>query len=339
MFGVRILFFMFMMLFLPFMLGMVFTEQNEKWSYGQTYVSGIVFMYAVFEVVTVPFTFLGESLTAVTFICGVLYLMCAVYALIYEKYKNIKVDGLCVNKKLTFYMILSSAVIIFQIIYVVIHMHIDDDDSWYVGTAVTSWCTNTINRVYPYTGELMEHFPADYTLSPYPVFFAMLAKIVGIHPAIIMRTIMPAFLIALSYVVWYLIAKEVLMEGYDRFLFFFAMVNLFGNYAIRSTSTFLLFRIWQGKATLCNIFIPIIILYYIRCRREGSGVKEWMLLFLAVIAATMVSSMGVILTTVCLGSMELVHICALRSWKGTYKVCLCIIPCMVELLVYLFCLR
>ena len=37
-----------------------------------------------------------------------------------------------------------------------------------------------------------------------------------------------------------------------------SIINIFGNYSIRTNFTFLLFRIWQGKAILANIMLPSI---------------------------------------------------------------------------------
>ncbi len=81
--------------------------------------------------------------------------------------------------------------IIFQVIYVLLYMHIDNDDAWYVGTALTSYATDTINWISPYTGEWVSAFPGDYTLSPYPIFYAMLGKLIWIHPTVLIHTIMP----------------------------------------------------------------------------------------------------------------------------------------------------
>ena len=64
--------------------------------------------------------------------------------------------------------------------------------------------------------------------------------------------------------VYYLIAIK-LFKGKQKdvayFMLFFSVFNLFANFSLRSVSTFMLFRIWQGKATLCSFIVPLV--YYV----------------------------------------------------------------------------
>ena len=110
---------------------------------------------------------------------------------------------------------------------------------------------------------------ANYVLSPYPIFWAMWSKVLKIHPAILMRSILPAINIAWSYVVYRLLAKKIFLTERKRIIFLLIVVlaNLFGAYSDRTSAVFLLQRVWQGKGALAAILIPMLWYLLIRLRR------------------------------------------------------------------------
>ena len=65
-----------------------------------------------------------------------------------------------------------------------------------------------------------------------------------------------------AYGIYYLIGYELFEKKHKSALLFvliMSIINIYGNYSIRTTFSFLLFRIWQGKAVLCNIILPLLI--------------------------------------------------------------------------------
>ncbi|MDO5147439.1 MAG: DUF6077 domain-containing protein [Eubacteriales bacterium] len=226
-------------------------------------------------------------------------------------------------------------------IFVTLHVHDDGDDAWYVGTAVVSYFTNTINRISPYTGEWMSSLPPDYTLSPWPVFCAVLGKLSRCHPAIIMHTFVPIIFIPMAYAVYAMIAAKLFdgnKEKVSWFLLFLCMINIFGYWSIRSTSTFLLFRIWQGKAILCNIIIPAVIYMFMDFVEEAEHKKtdKLMKLFLVIEAGTTVSSMGVILIPVMLAALCCVYSMIYKKMKVCFEMMLCLLPCFLQIIMFYF---
>ncbi len=340
---------LFWIILLPFALGAFLfpgdSEAQTKADVFEHYALGIVVVFAIFELITVPVTFMKGSLTLVTWLwagsCIALALAGGIHRFRKEKNGKMFRFSFHLKRKISGWEVGTLVLILFQIIYVALQMHIDDDDAWYAGTAVASYATDTINRIYPYTGEWMSAFPSDYTLSPYPIFYAMLGRLTGIHPTILMHTIMPVVLIALSYMVYRLIAHMV-FHGNEKqagqMMFFIALFQLFGNYSVRSASTFLLVRIWQGKATLCNIMIPLTIYLFMQVT-EYENRKNWIALFLCVVAGTMVSSMGVFLLPVLLASMSFVAALRYKKIKQMFYTVLCILPCVVQFGIFYFVLR
>ena len=338
------LIFLFWMLILPLGMGLNiirFQNQEEEVGISKIYFFGFFFELITFQLLAWVFTYLKGSLTVLT----ILWLLIQAIAIIigvksYLKKKSMilkpKKEKISFDKMSVVIFAVAVAIIVFQVVFVTTHVHDDLDDSWYVGAATTSYFTNTINQISPYTGEIMQYIPIDYILSPWPVFCAMIGKLSLCHPAIIMHTFVPIIFIPMSYVAFALLAKYIFKEDFNKiswFIFFLAVINMFGQYSIRSTSTFLLFRIWQGKAALCNIIIPLVIYFFMLMAEERKS-EDTICLFLAVTAGTMLSSMGVFLSPILLGALSFVDLIKQHKMENCIKAFVCIIPCVIQLGIY-----
>lgn len=349
------LLFAFWLTVIPWCIGLIFNRwyTGEKLlSWSKTFLFGLMTEFVIFQLFAICLTFLRSSLTLLTILwlvsCGILFILG-----IREVIKKRKLNRHTFTKerkrrsrKKNIYrvenaMVLIAAIvlILFQVIFVTLHVHDDLDDAWYVGTAVISYFTNTLNLISPYTGEIMEHFAPDYVLSPWPIFCAMLGKLSFTHPAIIMHTFIPIIMIPLCYLVYFLLGKEIFNHNINKVLWlllFLCILNIYGNWSIRSTSTFLLFRVWQGKAILSNCIIPLIIYIFIHMINDKDNKKIYfVILFITVMASTMISSMGVFLGPVILFALSLVDLLKYRRIENCIKAFICIIPCILQFIVYI----
>lgn len=331
------------LIYIPFLIGNFFTAKEND--YMKRYAYGIISIFALFEIIAVPVIFLRISLKWLTFLWGMSCFGIIAVGVIKKKIflfpGKWKIPLMKQLKHVRLATYAAVSCITFQTLYVVTHMHIDDDDAWYVGTAVTAYFTNTIYQINPYTGLAMELLPPDYTLSPYPIFWAVIGKLTFTHPAILMHTIAPAFLIPLSYLACYFAAEVLFRKNkadISLFMLFLGVFHLFANFSTRSVSTFMLFRIWQGKATLCSFIVPLTLYIFMICIMKQRK-KDWILLFIAVLSGTMVSSMGVLLMPALISTLTAVFMFTRRDIKLGIKAIVCILPCLLQFAIYYFILR
>ena len=338
----------------PWAVGLIFNrwyvnEQRLPWV--KTYLFGLMIEFVIFQIIAVCLTFMKSSLSLLTILwlisCGIVIAL-GIWTWISQKKMYMAKTGrhrrkqLFQKSNLENYMVAIAviALVAFQVIFVTLHVHEDLDDAWYVGTAVVSYFTDTLNLVSPYTGEIMNRFAPDYVLSPWPIFCAMLGKLSFTHPAIVMHTFIPILMIPLCYIVYFLLANEVFRRNTNKtlwLLLFFCLLNIYGNWSIRSTSTFLLFRIWQGKAILSNSIIPLIICVFIYLVEDKANRKLYfVILLLTVTAGTMVSSMGVFLGPVILFALSLVDLISYRRIENGLRTLICIIPCILQFALYIW---
>ena len=338
----------------PWAVGLIFNRwyvSEQRLSRLKTYLFGLMTEFVIFQIIAVCLTFLKSSLSLLTILwlisCGIvialgIWTWIAQKNIYVAKEKRHRRKRLFQKSNLENYVVavVVIALVAFQVIFVTLHVHDDLDDAWYVGTAVVSYFTDTLNLISPYTGEVMSQFHPDYVLSPWPIFCAILGKLSLTHPAVIMHTFLPIIMIPLCYLIYFLLGKEIFKQNTNKalwLLMFLCLLNIYGNWSIRSTSTFLLFRIWQGKAILSNCVIPLIICVFIYLVNDIENKKLYfVLLLITVMAGTMVSSMGVFLGPVMLFALSLVDLIWHRRIGNGLRACICTIPCILQFALYIW---
>lgn len=324
----------------PFCAGFSLDREREG-NLAKPVLSGYFVMFALFEVMCVPATFLNISFSDLCFGYGSVVLVWAIVSLAIKRkrmwncLKNFFAD-LC-HMPLLGYVAL--ALIAVQIGAYIIGTATDADDAMYVATATTSLHTDGIFTHNCYSGRPSSVLPKRYVLSPFPIFLAFLSRVTGFHPTVMAHTILPIFLVSACYLVYSLWGRK--LSGDDRksqslFLIFVSLVHMFSYYTVYTQGTFLLIRIWQGKAVLAAMLLPALFYYgWLYFEEEKTGILEWLRLCFLMTSCCLVSSMGIMLAPIMLGILALV--CGLPKWRwkrigSAFFSCL---PSMILALVYL----
>lgn len=333
------------LLVVPAAAGMILTRYTDKRrSLCFSVVCGYAGLFAVAQIIIVPGIFLKVSLTTVVWIYRVAALAAAAAGLLlgFRDLKGMVTGAFRKRKpvKISERVLLSIAVLLVavQMAVAMIMVHHDADDSFYVASASTAVYTDTIFAYNPYTGNPYRQLPSRYVLSPFPIYEAILTRLVGVEVPYLVYTIFPVFMIGLAYLVYWLWA-DLLFCG-DRkqqalFMIFISAVQVFSNYSVYTAGTFLLLRIWQGKAVLAGILLPATAYMCARLMaREPKG-GGWPVLFCLQLAACLVSSMGIILSALMVGIYAFVcGVCA-WDWKKVGKALFCCAPNLIFAIIYI----
>jgi hypothetical protein len=198
----------------------------------------------------------------------------------------------------------------FQLYMAATRSSFDGDDAYYVVESVLSQQTDTMNTILPYTGGTTT-LDVRHALAVITMWVAFIAKVSGVHATIISHTVLPLFLIPLTYLIFIQIARLILARKPDLrpvFMIILAVFVMFGHTSISTAETFFLTRTWQGKSMLANIAIPLLIWLLLWIAEDENRRKfrkisrleifsPWMLICLTNIAAGFFTSMGVMLCT------------------------------------------
>lgn len=326
---------------IPLLIGTFFERREEQgiiWGY---LVKGYLFLFFSAEVMILPLIFLNCPFQVLVWCYGGLLVMMCGLGIWQKRYKKLFVWK---KKRITqedFFGIAAVLVILVQIFMVVFYTHLDADDAMYVGAATTAMESNTIFSVSPYTGCEYTKIESRYVLSPFPVFLAVVSQLSGgLHPAIMAHMLLPAVLFVLAYSVIYLLSKKWFKDNTEAqgiFVLCVAILNWFSAYSVYNAGMFQMVRIWQGKAVLAAVLIPL--LYYLAepmLTVEKMNGMNWVLLLFTNVSCCLVSSMGIILSPLVLGIMDVIGFVKHRNIKQFVVNGLCCVPSLILGVVYIW---
>lgn len=326
----------------PFGIGSlpVFRTKGNRVSWAASLAGGYAAMFAIFELIALPLIFTEQTFRTLKYVYGGLCLILAVFGLILSRKELL---GGCSERfkelrNIPWNMWAAFFLIAIQMGAYVFGMATDLDDSFYVATATTTLETNGMFTYGAYTGKLAASLPSRYVLAPFPILLAFYSDAVQMHPAAVAHTVQPVFFLMISYIVYGFIGRKLFREDKKSvgfFLFFLALVQIFSYYSVYTQGTFMMIRIWQGKALLASFLLPAIFYRSRCCMEEGAVAGDWLRLLILMISACLVSSMGMMLAPVMLGIMAVLYGILGRQWKKILLAFACCIPNLLCAAAYL----
>ena len=128
-----------------------------------------------------------------------------------------------------------------------------------------------------------------YRLSNYDVLVAVLARLTGIDHLVVAYLVLPSLFAAFSVLGWAYLLRRIVPARWSRALLILFLAVLALGEMHRDVGNFAFVRLFQGKAILVTGMVPVIAGAALRLSRHG-GVRHWLLLFAAEIAALGVSA-------------------------------------------------
>lgn len=366
---------LFVFVFVPFGMGALWTKgmDRKKDKLANVYLAGFLSELAVFQLIAVPvmltqpygMEFLVKLATA---LLGLFSIAGIAWTAVREKGAGWKTPGKAkrrISAECVVFWILFLGTVLFQLYMAYSYAYFDGDDAYYVVESVLADQTGVLNRIRPYTG-LSTNPDMRHALAAFPLWIAYVARMTGIHAAIVAHTLLPLVLIPLTYYVYFLIGRKLLGARSVKLPIFLTVVSLmqiWGNSSIYTNATFFLTRTWQGKSVLANLVLLVdfwILLEIfdgfpakrekpadqngkIFARKERSDAQNgktpegqngwgyWALLAVTNVTAAMMTSMGAFLTALLIGITGIVAAVRQKSVSVLWKPALCCIPNVVYL--------
>lgn len=332
----------FWLVLVPGAAGIPYLKNNKDASMGECFLSGYLFLLAAAELFLLPAVFLGLSLNTASGIFGALMVAAGLYGLRFlkEKRKSWMVNWKEGLRKTSPWLLLAVSAILIQVVIVSLYAHMDADDAFYVGTATAATETNTLFSIDPYTGFPYEALPRRYVLSPFPVLLAVFSKLtMGLHPAILAHVVYPVVFLPVVYLVFYTMGKHWFPENRHAqgiFLLFTTVLTWFSGFSVYTSGNFTLVRIWQGKAMLAGLLLPLTFYLGFCIFMEKDRKYSYVLLVMANLASCHVSSMGIMLSPIMIGIFALMGAVKKRSFRPLIMGLACSLPSLILGVVYLF---
>jgi hypothetical protein len=123
-----------------------------------------------------------------------------------------------------------------------------------------------------------------YRLNSYDVLIGLLARITGIDLHVIAYLVLPSLVAAFCVLAWVFLLRRIVPARWPMVLVILFLVVLALGEAHRAYGNFAFVRLFQGKAILATGLVPVIAGSALLFAR-GGGVRYWILLFAAQVAA------------------------------------------------------
>lgn len=309
--------FVFWQIVIPLIIGALIINICElKSNFMLQYIVGMFTEWVIFQVIAVPCIMYQTKLSFVTYlwciiICvlvGMELFHLAKHHFSFKEWMNSALNRIK-NLSIIERVLLLVAVLLigFQLYHYVFYQHIDDDDARFIANAVAAWDTDSMLLVHPNTGELKDEPFGELkkdVVSPFMIFYAMLAKLVCIHPTILAHTILPVVYMIMGYMAYTMLAM-LLSKGNNiagiLVIILLCFVNIWGFFSKYSSNAFFTLRLWQGKAVVAGVFLPF--LMYLMCwiQENYQQLKVYLVLLIVLTAGCLLSGMGLILGTIMTG--------------------------------------
>lgn len=341
--------FLFVFVFAPVCTGLLWSKGmgEEKRRADDIYLAGFLTQLAAFQIIAVPVMIrevYGMKLLVnlTTAVLAVLSLL-GIGVTIWRRRKETaalfsrKRPFAALSLECKLFWLLALAAIGVQMYMSYAYASFDGDDSYYVVQSVLADQTGVLNRIRPYTG-LSTDLDIRHALATLPLWEAYVARMTGIHAAIVAHTLLPLVLIPLTYLCYFKIGRKLLGAADIRLPVFMTLVSImqiWGNISIYTNATFFLTRTWQGKSILANLILLVqiwLLLEIFEEKEDGSKKGYWGLLIVNNIAAAMMTSMGAFLAAMFLSIAGLAGAVRYRKLSVLVKAVLCCVPNVVYLL-------
>lgn len=281
-------------------------------------VIGFMFLIGIFQILVIPFMLFHTKFTYLyVFVC-VLFIVVLGIA-IYDWMRESKEK---IHFNFDWTLVIAFILIAVQAIGYIFLLHSDADDSFYIAEISTILDSNQILAFDPTTGDTNFLFQSQYELVGYEVFLSVLCKIFRVNPALFCHTLLPIVVLLIHYCVVYELCKKITKKSKNIAFLMVTIINMFSGYAVYSRGAFLLFRLWQGKAVLVNIVLPILLLLFWNLFEKKKADKEDILLLtLCTYCGFCMSAIGLYLVPLTYAVYTLTFFIYTGKWKEVIKLC------------------
>ena len=283
---------------------------TQNRSMAGMYASGWFVMFALFEVVAVPFIITKRSFHLMADVYTVVVLLVALVGAFFVKRVWVSLREQAANQEKSSRLckigyLVVGVLVIAQMFFLVFHQYYDGDDAYYVAVALDSFEKDVMYMHSAYTGYPYPEVEMRHALSPVPVWIAWLSKLSEIHPTIIAHTVLgPVFYV-------------------------------FGHVTIYTAETFAYTRTWQGKSMYANLVIPMMYLALLYVSDKKWGLGEWALMWVAIVSGAFCTSVSIFFGTVFIVIFGICLSFYRKEKRDIPGMLACLLPCLVLGLLYI----
>ncbi len=317
------------LILLPICVGGIFYSRENTLSLGVRWFEGQFLLWAVFQVMTVPFIIAERNISELQplyvrggLVLGLLGLACIVFRMWTTVHKGTGSAMPSWTREQKVMAIIFVVLWLAQMFMLVFGAVNDGDDAYYMAVAESADYSGVmyVANVYAFGAVDLNY---RYILAPFPIWIAFLARISGVHTLTIGHIVLGIVLVTMSYVLYAHMGKVLFGEDRSKrlqMLILVAILFIWGNTSSHTAESFLLLRSRQGKALVSGIVFPAMIYLLLKIgraleRQERISLREYLLGAAIILTGCLGSTLGGALGILLWGSALLFLAIGYKRWS------------------------
>lgn len=335
------------LILMPLGVGFLFFRKNEG-DRGLVYILGMCAMLAAFELIYLPFFFLKLRFTLMTAAYFVLAIAAAVggWWLQYGRTPLPRRE----KQPLSRVEKLSGGVFLLVFLWQALRLTAgagtwNIDDAWYLTIANDAIFFDSIMAIDPVTGLAHDYTQnlsgnLEYIFSPWPLFWAMFARIFSFPITTLMRTVLPFWFLAIFYYVLYRLVLLLFKGSREKALSALCLLSVFYEFsavAMNLKYTWIICYPWMGKGFGPSVICPAALLLFLMAENEQDKGRRrvlWLGIFLANLAGCVTASSCAELNLIALGCWGIVSVIDRRDLSLIWKLGLSVSPSLALMAIH-----
>ena len=309
-----------------------FSDALRSWIFGQ------ILLFGVLQLMAVPMILLRLKFDVLfwSYLCVAVMLFGIGLWRLGRGKTRIKMQKPQLNPLASVILVVTALLVLYQAGSFFFGMHLDEDDARWLAQANDALTYGDMLTRNFDTGEYLGFFQAVKDVSsPWPMMWAIAGRLLRVRPSVFAHTVYAPIEVLLMYGVYWLIGRELFdrIEARSVFIASVASVNLFFGGTVYTQSAFSLIRIWQGKATVAAVILPLLI-YLMICVGKRDRLEDWVKLIVVDAAACLMSGMGVSLAAIVIVVLGAYIVLAFARFRRLPMLLLSVMPSAMSFLVY-----
>ncbi len=305
---------------------------------AEKFIYGFLGYHFVFWIAAFGCTYLNESLHVLKliwlFVICVLMIACVLKRTeIVHSYKNIVMEFW----KYKFFIVPCIGLVAFLIYFVCVNGQSDVDARTYIGEVTSIVDTGKLSGFSATTGQILQKISLKRSFTMFGVNSAVLCSIFKIHPLIFCRTVRASINIILLTVILFIIFEGIYKnyeEKVEHAIMSLMMAQsflfLFAN-SIYTSSVFILYRTYEGKAYCSGVLILIAAYFAVKLCRTNDR-RFFGMIFITMVTSMSISASATFITPLAAGCIVCAYIIINRKWKYIIPLFFSFMPNIVYIL-------
>lgn len=330
-------------LLLFWMFGAAIPERFQLKKIPVMCITGFLLYYALFEIVAFPMKYACLSLSCLTVVWGCIVLL--VVGFVIWKKRSVMIESIrevpgTVSKNVMLMLLTAAAVGLALWLGWNTNTISNYDSNNYIGLPVASVYSNTLDRVAPYAGTLLDAPEDFYIMNTDTLHSAIIYQVLNIHPLVERKWSFTIAMVLLFEMCLYQCADIFFKEKHAAKCVFVLLADLalLFSYSISGVSQYFAYRTYEGKSVIAYFYTTVIFCCCLAIYKYEEKLWPWCGLLLCGAGGVAFSNSALFIIP-CMSACTLLPfvfsegLCR-KNWKILMKYILVLIPAGLWIFVY-----